>query len=214
MATDDVFLADFSIEDPSGASTFGLAFQQQIDSSPSVVETDDLAEVLESELSDLIRNMISVEFWHPAIRVRKVSGNPVPMSERMVGANVGLAAGAGLPSNCALNLGLIQAKFSQKSNGRIFIAGVPEGNTTIGIVKPGYSDGPWKAFADRLPLAFDSISDTGRWFAGVISAKVLNAAPPAKDWEGAFAFITDSIRNPALAIQRRRTTKVFGTSTT
>lgn len=155
--------------------------------------------------------MLSDEFFIPSVSVRKVYGDPFP---RYIASNEsspqGTIANPALPANCALNLGLQQSRFGAKSNGRIFIPGVPENQTTVGVANAAYLSGPVTAFVSLLINGVNSETDTGAWVPGVISTKVLNAAPPAKDWPGAFAQVSAAMKNPVLAFQRRRTTRVLG----
>lgn len=207
---DDIFSAQFHFEDPSGASSTRCYFQQLTDATPGFIDSELLADGLEAALAGLWVNVLASTFWFTGVTVRKVYDNPEPMHLTTGNPQVGLRTGPGLPSNCCLNFALNQSTFGVKSNGRMFLPGVPELDTNVGVIDPAYQAGPVTALANGLVATISALSGPATWKLGVISQKVLNLAPPAKDWPGAFAFVDSISVNPIIAIQRRRTTKVVG----
>jgi len=207
---DDIFSAQFHFEDPSGASSTRLFLQQTADNTSGVLDCRILSEALENILQPLITAYLSSDFWFTGVTVRKHYDGPAPVSLETADPQPGLNAGPGLPSNSCMNMELGQSTFAVRSNGRMYWPGIPEAQTNVGVMEVAYQSGPCIALANRLLLPFAALTDTGIWSVGVISQKVLNAAPPAKDWAGAFAFLTSVSVNPILAVQRRRTTKVIG----
>ncbi|MDH5642973.1 MAG: hypothetical protein OEY63_02140 [Gemmatimonadota bacterium] len=155
-------------------------------------------------------NMLASTFWFTGVTVRLAYDDPQPMMLSTGNPQVGVRPGPGLPSNSCLNFALNQSTFPVKSNGRIYLPGVPEQDTTVGVIDAAYQSGPVQALADGLVATVNAVSGPATWALGVISQKILNAAPPAKDWPGAFAFVDSISVNPIIAIQRRRTTRVVG----
>lgn len=207
---DDIFRATFHFEDPSGASSSSCYFQQTEDNLSTNRDTIELARALEAELDALIVAVLASTFWWTAIEVRKVWDAKEPVWLETSNPQAGAVVGPGLPSNCCVIMSLAQSTFGAKSNARMFWPGVPESKTNAGTLDATFQSTEWAALRNRMLLPFDSISDAGSYSLGMISQKVLNAAPPAKDWPGAFAFVTSASVNPILGIQRRRTTKVIG----
>jgi len=207
---DDIFRATFHFEDPSGASSTSCYFQQTADNSSTNRDTIELARALEDELDGLIIAVLASTFWFTAVEVRKVYEFAEPFWLESSTPQAGLVVGEGLPSNCCAVMTLNQTTFGAKSNARMFWPGVPESKTNAGTLDATFQSTEWAALRNRMLLPFNSISDTGVYSLGMISQKVLNAAPPLKDWPGAFAFITSANVNPILGIQRRRTTRVVG----
>jgi len=207
--TDDIFLATFHFEDPSGASQTGCYFQQTADNAATILDTDELGKALEAQVGPSIINAIADTFWFTGVRVRKVYDSPCPQYLSTATPQAGLASGPGLPSNCCAQLTLTQTQFSLKSNGKMFWPGVGEPGTVAGNMTALYQVA-WQAVGTALVTPINSIADTGVYELGIISQKVLNLAPPLKDWPGAFAFSNAVSASPRIAIQRRRTTKVIG----
>ena len=207
---DDIFSATFHFEDPSGASSTRAYWQQTTGNTVGTVDTESLGDALEDVLAPLIVAALADTFQFTGITVRKAWEDPEPMTLVTGNPQTGTRTGPGLPSNCCMNLGLNQSTFPIKSNGRMFWPGIPEPDTDVGVLIAAYQSGVVTALADGLVATISALTDTGTWNLGVISQKVLNAAPPAKDWAGAFAFVDSVSPNPIIAIQRRRTTPVVG----
>jgi len=208
--TDDIFHAVFHFEDPSGASSCSAYYQQTADNTSSNYDTFKLAEALESQLAGPIVAMLSNDFWFSGVTVRK--NYDVAQNSYLSTANpqLGLRSGPGLPSNNAIVFNLNQNTFPIKSNGRMFWPGIPEADTEVGTLEVPYYNTQVIGLATALLAPVSAILDTGEWQLGVISQKVLNLVPPAKDWPGAFAFCNQITVNPIIGIQRRRRTKVIG----
>lgn len=207
---DDIFHAVFHFEDPSGHSSVSLYYEQTADNGTANQDNIKLAEALEAQLGPLILPVLSDDFWFTSIVVRTVYDNPQAKCLRTVNTQQGTGSGPGLPSNCCINFQLTQGSFPVKSNGRIFFPGIPEVSSETGLLASAYQAGVCTDLAVGIGTDITAIADTGVWRPSVISQKVLNAAPPAKDWSGAVAPITSVAPKPTIAIQRRRTTRVVG----
>jgi len=207
---DDIFSAQIHFEDPSGASSVRLFYQQTVANSGGAFDARILAEALEAAIAPDLVATLSNDFWFTGITVRKHYDDPEPKWLVTGNPQQGTRTGPGLPANNCLLFRLNQATFPVKSNGRIFIPGIPEPDSNVGVLEAAYQAGACTDLADTLMTTVTALSDVGEWEPGVISQKILNAAPPAKDWPGAFAFLTSISVDPIIAIQRRRTTRVVG----
>jgi len=207
---DDIFSAQIHFEDPSGASSTRLYYQQTANNTAGALDCRILAEALEAALAGDLVAALSDDFWFTGITVRKVYDDPEPKWLVTGNPQQGLRPGPGLPSNNCINLALNQGTFPVRSNGRMFLPGIPEADTNVGVLASAYQAAQVTDLADTLASQVVALSDTGTWDPGIISQKVLNLTPPLKDWAGAFAFITSISVNPIIAIQRRRTTRVVG----
>lgn len=207
---DDIFSAQFHFEDPSGASSVKVYYQQTVNNTAGALDTRILAEALEDKLDSFIVAALADTFWFTGITVRLHYDDPQPKWLQTGNPQQGTRTGPGLPSNNCVQYGLMQSTFPIKSNGRIFFPGVPEPDTNVGVLAAAYQSGACTDLAVALADNVVALSDTGEWSPGVISQKVLNLTPPTKDWAGAFAFVDSISPNPIIAIQRRRTTRVVG----
>lgn len=207
---DDIFRVTFHFEDPSGHSSCSCYMQQTLDNSSTNRDCPELANAVEDEMDSLIGDVLSDDFWFTSVEVNKVYDTPEPRWITTSLPQAGQQLGPGLPSNCCVLLTIFQSTHGNRGNGRMFWPGIPEAQSNMGTIDAAFQGTEWLALAQRLVLPFSSIGDTGEWALGVISQKILNAAPPAKDWAGAFAFATACGAQPIIAIQRRRTTRVVG----
>jgi hypothetical protein len=211
MAQDDIYEVKSHFQNPSSASSVRLYYQEQVARSGVGTDCSVLAQSWATALATLFRNCLADDWFMTSVVARKVDGDPTPKWRDDLPVQVGVRAGPALPSNNAMLMQLQQGLFPSSSNGRVFIPGVAEGDTLVGNLTGAFMSGPLTALAAGLvaQLAEES-AGTGRWDLGVISVKVLDAAPPAKDWQGAFSQVFGVGPSPIVATQRRRQTKVVG----
>lgn len=213
MAADDIYKIDIFLEAPSGEASFGLYYEEAVGRDGTSNDTQTIADAWDAAHGSNLLDCLSADWKFASIIARKMVLNPVELAQIDNAVQPGTIAGVSLPANNAILLGLKQATFTSKSDGRVFIPGVAETVTSAGVLTAAFLTGALKTFTDALILQLAQLSaGTGRWDLGVISAKVRDAAPPAKDWEAAFAPVTSISRNPIVATQRRRQTKVRGRS--
>jgi len=211
MAADDIYLVSAHFENPSGASSFRLYYQEEVVRSGIGTDTQVLSTSWEDALSLLLRSMISDDFLFTAIVVHKVSGTMEAKFRTDVGTQIGLRVGPSLPSNNAILIGLSQGLFAARHNGRIFIPGPAEGDTLVGNLTTAFQSGPLQAFVDALAIQLvEESGGTGRWNLGVINNDILDSSPPIKDWQTAFSQVISVSGSPIIAGQKRRQTKVRG----
>lgn len=213
MAADDIYLVTINLEGPSTPASFSLYYEEAVGRDGPLTDTLTLADAWDTVLASAFLACLSSDWKYPSLTVRKMVLNPVAKARIDNTVQVGGTAGPSLPANNAILLGLNQVFFAAKSNGRVFIPGVAEPQTTTGVLNTAFLDGVLLTFTNLLVAQLVQPSaGTGRWDLGVISAKVRDIALPAKDWEGAFSPVTSITRNPIIATQRRRQTKVRGAS--
>lgn len=211
MAADDIYQVSCHFENPSGASSFRVYYQEEVVRSGVGTDTQVLTQAFENAFALLVRSMISDDFLFTAIVAHKVSGDKEAKFRTDIATQVGLRTGPSLPANNCILIGLIQGLFSARHNGRIFIPGPAESDTLVGNITAAFQTGPQQDFLDQLVSQLDEESGgTGRWNLGVINTDVLNASPPAKDWEGAFSQVISVTGSPIIAGQKRRQSKVRG----
>lgn len=211
MAQDDIYQASFHFENPSGASSFRLYYQEEAVRSGVGTDTQVLSTTLEDKLATDLRGMLADDFLFTAIVVHKISGTKEAKFRTDITTQAGGRTGPSLPANNCILIGLSQGLFPARHNGRIFIPGPAEGDTLIGNLTSAFQTGPLQAFVDVLaPQLEEESGGTGRWNLGVINTLVLNSSPPIKDWQSAFSQVISVSGSPIIAGQKRRQTKVRG----
>lgn len=211
MAADDIYSATMHFEGPTSAASFGLFYQQSINHTAAVFGTEALAEAANDQLKTPVKNALSDDWHLSAIVCRLHNATVEPKHVFDVEAGVGVRLGPALPANMTWMCRQSQILFSPKSNGRVFIPGLAEGDSAVGVLTNAFATGAAAALATALQTALTEVSaGAGVWAPGVISRKVLDAAPPAKDWEGAFSQVGTVTAWTIIAHQRRRKTRVTG----
>ena len=215
MAVNDIFKADILLEGPDGPASFGVHFKEGTANTTAFDECSDIAEALKINIGEKLLDILSDEWFFSGIRVSKRSGNPRPMAlvDGYVTAHLssqGQVDSPALPANNAYLFTLQQSTFGARSNGKVYVPGVPESKTDGSILLTAWASTEVNNFAQFLELDVQSQSDTGLWWLGVISQKHLVANPG--DWSGAFAVAGQVVPDSYLAIQRRRAGRQRGYS--
>ncbi len=210
---DDILSVQVNLEGPTQAATFKLYFQET-SGVASGSSTSRLGDAFVEKMNLPLRNVLSNEWHFRSIVCRKHAigdGTPYYRTASITDLDtIGTNDGHAVPANNALVVAIEQQQFSAKSHGRIFIPGLPEDECDGGLISQLFLGDQIVALATALATPFQDSPDPGQFLLGVISQKVLNAAPPAKDWEGAFAFASNVYGQSQLGVQRRRTTKTRG----
>jgi hypothetical protein len=213
MTTDDILSCDFHLEGPSSAASFKLYFQQTVDQLTGSAPFR-LADAAVDKMNVPLRDILSDEWFFSGVTVRKhaVGVEPAFSGTASIVNNdtQGQLVGTALPANNAIVIAISQGAHSAKHDGRIFVPGIPEVVTSGGTLDPAFSSGVLQTFVDAIGSSWISSPDGATFEVGVINRSILDAAPPAKDWEGAFSFATFITARQIVGIQRRRTTKVRG----
>lgn len=211
MAQDDIYLASFHFENPSGASSFRLYYQEDAVRSGIGTDTQVLSTTLDDKLTPSIRDLMATDFLFTAIIVQKVSGAKEAKFRTDITTQAGTRVAPSLPANNCIVVGLAQGLFAAKHNGRIFIPGLAEGDTTVGNLTSAFAGFQLQAFVDAIGVQLEEESaGTGRWNLGVINGLILNSSPPIKDWQTAFSQVITVSGSPIIGGQKRRQTRVRG----
>jgi len=212
MSADDIYHIKVHFELPTSQATYGLYYEETIEASGTDIDTKILGEAFDVHMSSVIRNMLSNDCRQSMISCSKVAG-PIaaPRFDTNRTLDVGVETGPSLPNNMSLVCSFGQSVFSARSNGRIRIPGVPEPGTNGVTINAAYQNGSITAFINQLIIPVPELSaGPGRWTLGIISAKIRDAALPAKDWEAAYAAVTSISMNTIVGTLRSRATRAEG----
>lgn len=213
MAIGDIYYVQAHFEAPTSGASFGLYYRETALFDQGALGTDQIAKSWENAFAILLRDVLSDDWNFTAITAEKRIVNAEPKRRVDQAVQAGSRSGPALPANNAIHMELLQGTFSARSNGRIFIPGIAESDTDVGVLVTAFVTTQLAALRDALTqLLTEESGGSGRWELGVISTKVLNAAPPAKDWAGAFAPVIGAVGHPIIATQRRRETRAIGAS--
>jgi len=210
MAQDDIYEATLHYEGPTQASSCSLYFQEDGLSTSTAGPVQSLNDSFLIGKALLFRGVLSNDWKLNAIRTRRVTGAKIAPHLLSFPVNVGSRTGPALPANNCLLMQLLQGLFPRTSNGRLYLPGLAEADTDVGVVEPAFLNLQVVQLGDALVSQLAESQGSGSWTPGVISAKVRDAVPGTKDWEGAFSQIVAAIGNPVIARQRRRTTRIIG----
>jgi hypothetical protein len=218
MAADDIYRVKVNYEAPSGQAAWTIYYREDVAHDGPNTGPKALAEAFQSAMFPLpLTQALASEWSVTSIVTRMIYAElgadfMEPVWEIDAGPAPGTQPDDALPANNAIQYGLQQSTFPARSNGRIFVPGIPEDGTDVGLLTSAYAIAA-SVLRDALVQTVAELSGgAGRWTPGVISQKVLNAVPPIKDWSGAFAPVTGVVLNTIVATQRRRGTKVIGQS--
>lgn len=216
MAADDIYLAEYHFEGPTSPASIGLHYQEDVAEDSSTSGPRVLAESLEAVHLAPIKNVLSDDWFVASLTVRKISFMDEPISRIDLPDGVGLRAGPALPANMSWLLKQTQALFGPKHNGRIYVPGLAESDTLIGVLTSAFFTGVATTLAAAFQATIVQISaGTGRWKPGVINRVVLQAPleeepPEPLDWEGSFSPLGTVIPWTIISSQRRRASRVIG----
>ena len=213
MALLDILRVTARFECPTSVASFSLVYRETVASATDVRSPLLLAQAWSVHAAVELKAMMSTDYQYISCFAELLFDDPLPSFRDDANAGPGIRVAPGLPaSNCVI-INITQSQFTPRHNGRIFIPGIAEGDTLVGNLTTAYVNGPVAAMHEKLAQQVVALSgNTARWDVGVINRTVLNAAPPAKDWAGAFAPATFVGTTPIIAIQRRRATGAIGIS--
>lgn len=208
----DIFLATFIFEVETDEATFGIHYREVVEPTGTDTGPQALATALDLALTTALVECLSNDGAFAAIFVNKLHDLPeAPYRFDLGPSGVGQRTGPSLPDDNALVLGLNQSTFDQRSNGRIFVPLIPEGNTLP--TNGGAIDVTLRNFYQAFTaILINDISEetpgAGEWEPGVLSRKILDLSPPAKDWDGAFGRLMAITSGTIIGSQSRRGTQV------
>lgn len=211
MAIEDIYKITCNFSLDKRAASFSLFYQEDTEHSGVDLETRIFGEAWATAMHASIIPLLSQHTRFTSIHCTKLDGTLFPKFKINNTTQVGTSGIDALPDNNAIVVNLHQQLFPSSSDGRIYVPGIAEDQTTIGVLTQAFVTGVLQAFVDALLLPVPELSGgAGRWILGVISQKVLNAAPPFKDWEGAFSAVGSIAANTIIGTMRKRQTRVRG----
>ena len=210
MAADDIYYVQYHLEGPSQPASFGVYYQETGLSTSPKGATQSLAESANAMRPTLI-NILSRDWQFTAVTASRKGGFQIAKHVFSTEGVAGVRPANALPANNAMLIQLFQTQFPKTSNGRVYIPGISEQDTSIGRVESTFLGDELLSFSTRLSQAFIEADGTGVWVPGVVSAKVRDAIPGQKNWQDAFSTMVGALAWPVIARQRRRQTRVIGT---
>lgn len=211
MPADDIYSVVSQYELPSGVGSLKLYFEQVVNTTQVDNSNQLFAEAYDAHFGTAWRDLLSNDCWSTGTQVTKLTGNPEASYRFDNDPQVGLRTGPSLPNNNCIQVSIKQSRAGRKHDGRIYIPGIPEPDSNVGVLKVAYSDSFLGPFVTLLSTQIiETSGGAGRWNLGVIDQFILNIpVPPAKkDWEGAFAQSSGITGHVIIATQRRRQTKI------
>lgn len=210
MAINDIYRVQYHYQGVAGGASTGLYFRETALATANGLGNQSLVLSLIAFHSIALRGVLSDDFELSAIQASKVFDNPDPTHQDSPSTQVGTRLGTPLPSDNCILLQLFQATFPRTSDGRMYLPGISETDTTVGKLLQTFIDAQLATLVSVLQAPVNESGGTGIWEPGIISAKVRDAVPGVKNWPAAFAPIIGIQGWPVIARQVRRRTKVFG----
>jgi len=210
MAVNDIYRVQFHYQGVAGASSTGLYYRETALATANGLANRSLVVSLIILHSLALRNVLSDDWELSAIQSSKVFDDPDPTAQDAPTPQDGTRVGAPLPSDNRILLQLFQATFPRTSDGRMYLPGIAEADTSVGKLLPAFITAQLTPLVNILAAPVTESSGTGVWEPGVISAKTRDLVPGFKNWSAAFAPIIGVQGWPVIARQTRTRTKVFG----
>lgn len=208
----DIFSVQVNIGCPQSAASFTLWYRETATVDQHDFGTEAIAEAWHDETDVSLRAFMADDYNVVSFTARKHFQLQEPKFRFPNAVQAGSRPGPGLPANNAIVVSLAQGTFPAKSNGRIFLPGLAEADTDVGVIDAAMQIAV-QTFMDQIATGLDEPSPgTGHWELGVISQIVLRVPNAPPDWPGSFAPVTALSSSPILQTQRRRTTKIVGQS--
>lgn len=210
MAQDDIYRLTLNYEGPTMHSSCALYFQEDGLSTSASGPTQSLCFSWRFNKTTEFINVLCQEWKLISTFAERVDGEAVPPFLQPQTAAQGTRPGNALPADNCLLMQLLQAVHPRTSNGRLYLPGLSESDSDVGIIEAAFLANQVTVLGNAISGVLNEQGGTGSWNPGVISVKVRDAIPGVKDWQGAFSQVIASLGNPVIARQVRRRTKVRG----
>lgn len=209
---DDVFSVTVNVGCPDSHAMFTFWYRENLVLTSSPFGTTAIAQAFANRFDGALRAFMSDDFQITSYFARKHFRDPEPRWRERNPIQGGLRPGPGLPANKCLVISLNQGTFSAKSNGRVYIPGIPESETLVGVINSAQQL-LVQNFLDLLILPLpEPTPGTGEWTLGVVSRNILHIPDLPPDWLGSFAPVISVAASPIIYSQKRRTTRIIGQS--
>lgn len=213
MAVSDIYEVKLHFEAPSGYATTRFYVKETVQRSTIGTDTSVVGASIDAHIGPEVLEIMSSDWTFPSIEVNKVSPRDTQRFRHDRATIIGGKVGPSLPANNAIVYGLSQSDFSARHNGRLFFPPPAEVETTVSLLINTFLIAEAANLENQLNTIIPEVdTGDGRYAIGVINTDILDLAPPAKDWAGAFGTVTTVSVRPIIATQRRRQTKVRGAS--
>jgi len=212
MAADDIYTVVAQYELPSGYASWKLTYEQNINATATDNSNVVFADAFFTHFGTSIIDLLADDCSQPGFTVRKMTGDPEGAFRHDNVTQVGQRTGPSLPNNNCIQVSIQQSRAGRKHNGRIYVPGIPEPDSNVGVLKVAYAAAQMAAFVTLLSTQIvEPSAGAGRWSLGVIDQFILNVPPPEnpRDWEGAYAVASGITGHVIIATQRRRQTKLL-----
>lgn len=210
MAINDIYRLQLHYQALAGPASTGLYYRETALSTANGLGNQSLVFSFIASHSLAFKNVLVDDYELAGVQASKVFDDPDPTFQDAPAVQNGARVGTALPANNRLLLQLFQTTFPRTSDGRMYLPGLSEADTSVGKLLQSFIDAQVAALVTVLSATVLESGGTGVWEPGVISAKVRDAALPAKNWPAAFAPIVGITGWPVIARQVRTTTKVKG----
>jgi len=204
MAVDDIFRVRVTAEGREGEWLMTFHYQELTPSNLGIA-TKQLSESVAEHLTPELRACISSEHEVSRFQADKLSGTKIPNStfSLIAASRPGTQLGAALPAHRPAVLKLFQSFFPQKSNGQVWMSGVPSNQVLGSVILDAYFTGVLGTFLLKLAANVPEVSaGEGLWRLVVLSRKHLIANPG--DFVGAAAVVDATGADPRLGRMRSR----------
>jgi hypothetical protein len=204
MAVGDVYRAKVTAEGREGEWSMTFHYQELTSGSLSI-STKALSQGLAEHLTPTLRACLSSEHEVSRYQVDKLGGTVVPNATFSLppATRIGTQVGAALPASSPVVLKLLQSFFPAKSNGQVWMSGVPADAALGSVLIGAYSGGVLSVFLMQLAQNVPEPSaGEGLWRLVVLSRKFLEENP--EDFEGASAVVEATGFDPRLGRMRSR----------
>ncbi len=210
MAIDDIYRLQLHYQGVTQAASTGLYYKETAISTANGLGNRSLVLSFIASHSLALRNVLVDDWELAAVQSSKVFDEPDPTAQDAPALQNGARTGAPLPANNCILLQLFQTTFPRTSDGRMYLPGIAEPDSSVGKLVPAFIAAQLATLIAVLQAPVSESGGTGSWTPGVISAKVRDAVPGFKNWAAAFAAVIGIQAWPVIARQVRRTTKVIG----
>jgi hypothetical protein len=204
MAVNDVYRAKMIGEGREGEWQMTLHYKE-LTPAENGLATDVLALSLATSLTPVIRAALASSHQVSRWVVSKLGFPRAPASAfSLTSTNrVGLRGAKAHAASSPLVIQMQQEVFDAKSNGQVWLSGVPIDGTVSGTLLGTYNDGVVKDILDNLLVEVEEQpSGEGLWALVVLSQKYLDANPG--DYNGATAPVLSLTNDPRLGMMRSR----------
>lgn len=204
MAVEDVYRVRMIAEGREGEWNMTFHYQE-LTEAENGLGTEALASACAISLTPVLVAAMSSSNQVSRWTCDKLGPPKVPGStfSLLAASRVGLLSDKAMPANSPIVFQLLQTLFTPKSNGQVWMSGVPADKTVGGTMLAAYSDGVVKDIRDNLIVNVEEQpSGDGLWRLVVLSRLFLETDPT--NFPGAAAVVVGATHDVNLGMMRSR----------